>query len=270
MLCRQFGLGGLSQEWNGLLDIQKMYIGEFSNNSIAIVQLLGDSDGDTIGPISVCRGSIDNWNGQWTGGVHVTSGGYKDAISESIKIFVDGVEKSADGLYYGNTICIDAINRLYIPQTVTSTDLSSATECFLENRLWTLTDKMNVKVTLKTLNDIFVVLYYGCQTYRYDMTELYTPNNKMLIQYPISSKVVLQAKERKILYKNGNHRYDIEMKPYGLGTFDDNDGGDANIGYFYSETFGKDYFVIIKNDSAYKLNQGQIICWEADYNYYIG
>ena len=271
-LCRKFGLGGISAEYNGLLDIQEMFIGELLGNTISVIRVLGTSDGDTVGPISICRGDVDKWGGQWSGGVHLTNQGFKSAISESIKVFVDGCEIKKNGIFFGDTVCINAINKLYFPQTVNSSDLSTATEAILENRLYTLTDRMNVKVSLKVLNDLFVSAYWGVQIYRYGMDTLYAPNNNLSISLPLKSRFVLKTKEQKVLYSkstNPSHCYEIEVKPYGLGNFESNDGGDLNCGYFYAETFGKDYFVLIKTLKAYRLFAGDSVKWEAEYNYHI-
>ena len=256
---------------NNLLQLYKMYYGTFVNNDLVKTTNIGESYSDVVGPISICRGEVDSWLGQWSGGSHgktINNVSYPTAEEDSLHVYVGGSEVSSDGIYYGEAIIV-AQNSLYLPQTITGDDLSTADKAFIEKRTYRLSDKMNVTVNLTAVyeSNVFVVTYYGCQVNTYDMTNIILPNNettKSLI--PVESDTYfLNNKENKCYCYNSNAHYDIDVKPYGLGLYTHNNGS-GGLKYGNVSTFNKFYFMLI---NATDVLPNTILTWEADYNYYI-
>lgn len=254
---------------NNLLQLYKMYYASFVDGDIAIGSAIGESYSDVVGPISIHRGEIDNYNGKWSGGSHgVTINGveYPTAEEKSLHIYVGGEEVVADGVYLGN-VSIIAENTLYFPQTITGGDLSTATKAFTEKRCYRLTDKMNVKTFLTSEYEsaIGVFSYYGCQCNTYNMTRVLLPNNEIEMSTSPAQTYYFENKENKYYCSRSNEHYDVTLKEVGLGLYPRSNGS-SELKWGNVATFQKIYFQLIFNSY---IATGRTIMWEADYDYYV-
>lgn len=268
-ICREFRRAYI----NNLLQLYKMYYGSFIKGAFVEKASIGISYSDVVGPVSIHRGDIDGWNGSWSGGTHgytINGVEYPTAEQDSLTIKVNGDTVSSNGIYYGD-VTIIATNNLYYPRTITGDDLSEATLALIETRIYTLKDKMNVKVILACdETEGWINVYFGCQVLTYNMAEIMLPNNE--IAKPLlgtgHETYYLHKAENKVLCKNnlGEH-YDITLHNYGLGNYAHNDG--SNTAYYYGNvaTFQKFYYQLIANNTA--IQSGKKYVWEADYDFYI-
>lgn len=253
---------------NNILDLYRMYIGHIENNSPVEDEKIGTSSSDVIGPVSICNTLTGTYS--WSGGVHGIKIGettYPTAENVSVKLFCDGKEITNDGFYIG-TVRIIAENDLYFPQTITGYDKTNATKAIREKRVYTLTNKMNVKVFLSTYNDCYINYYYGCQCLTYDMTDIYLPNNELHTSYSeISDYLLFNKREQKYYCSKDNRHYDVEVCPFGLGSYYLNDGSNPSYKFGNIASFRKIYHQFIANKT--KIENNKCLMWEADYDYYI-
>lgn len=255
---------------NKLLQLESMYLGEFIDGELIEVEKIGTSNSDVIGPISIHRGDVDNWTGSWSGGTHgITVNGveYPTAKELECAIYVNNELITKDGYYYGDTKII-VTNDLYMPRTVTGSDLSTATKAIKETRTYTLVDKMEVDVQLEFYLKTYVTTYYGCQCNTYNMTKAIFPNNEIKSNIRgLSNQVNWKEKESKYFCENENNaHYDVELKNYGLGSWKYN----TSTQFGYLATFSKIYFILIQNESGKvrTFNTDKILKWGAIYDYY--
>ena len=255
-------------EVNLILDLYRMYIGHIENNSPVEDEKIGTSSSDVIGPVSICNTLTGTYS--WSGGVHGIKIGettYPTAENVSSKLFCDGKEITRDGFYIGK-IRIICENDLYFPQTITGYDRTDATKAIREKRVYTLTDKMNVKVFLSTYTDCYINYYYGCQCLTYDMTDIYLPNNELHTSYSeISNYLLFNKREQKYYCSKDNRHYDVEVHPFGLGSYYLNDGSNPSYKFGNIASFRKIYHQFIANNT--KIENNKCLMWEADYDYYI-
>lgn len=255
-------------EVNYILDLYRMYIGHIENNSPVEDEKIGTSSSDVIGPVSICNTLTGTYS--WSGGVHGIKIGettYPTAENVSVKLFCDGKEITRDGFYIGK-IRIICENDLYFPQTITDYDRTDATKAIREKRVYTLTDKMNVKVFLSTYTDCYINYYYGCQCLTYDMTDIYLPNNELHTSYSeISNYLLFNKREQKYYCSKDNRHYDVEVHPFGLGSYYLNDGSNPSYKFGNIASFRKIYHQFIANNT--KIENNKCLMWEADYDYYI-
>lgn len=258
---------------NNLLDLSAVYNGDVVDGELVISDSIQQITTDTIGPISIHRGSVDNYLGSWSGGVHgVTVSGteYPTAEQTDLKVYCSGEEITEDGLYWGKAVIV-ATNDLYFPKSITGSDLSTAVKAIKEVRTYELTDVMTVKVALSFYTRTYISMYYGCQSTNVGMTTLRFPNNETVQNITRSASYIGTEKENTLIADNGTKHYAINVRPLGLGTFSKNLGTASDTGYCYISTYYKYYFVLIANE----LNQirygdvGTEMYWEAVYNYYI-
>ena len=266
-LCRVFHHAYI----NNLLQLYRMYIGELSDGTMKKVRDIGTLYSDNVGPISIHRGSIDNYDGNWSGGGHgKTIGGVEcpTASELSLNVYCGGVKVEQSGCYFGD-VTIIAENDLYFPKTITGQDLSSATKAIRETRTYRVDDSMHVDVTLSFYGDCFITTYYGCQALTLDMKEFVFPNNQVVGSTNRDSNLVLTKPERTFHGKSDTARYDISLMPYGIGDYRYNGGGQSDTGYGYLAPFKKAYYVLIANESG-KVRKFKItdtLSWGADYDY---
>ena len=258
---------------NNLFQLYGLKIGTVAEAALTINEVIGTTGTDNVGPISIHRGETDNHTGKWSGGVHgITVSGieYPTARQVSLAVYCNGKEIIEDGIYYGN-VTFRAVNDLYFPQTVTGSDLTSATKAIKETRVYTLTDRMNVKVSLDFYTECNVTQYYGCQCVTYGMDTVRFPNNEAIQSTNRNSNYVGTVQESILIAEKENAHYEVSVKPYGLGTFSKNTGTASDVGYCYLATFDKFYFVLVANElnKTRKGVEGTSWCWEAEYNYYI-
>lgn len=217
---------------------------------------------DIIGPVSLKIQGTPGV-GQWCGGNHsVTVGGntYPTAESDSIKAYINGNEISQDGIYFGD-LTIKAVNKLYAPQTVTSADLSTATQVIEETRNYYLSDTLKVAVILKTVDNIYVSVYHGMQYVNGRATELYVPDDDAKISLPADyafvnkqSVVVLNAGDNRSVY--------MIHDSCGLGNYAYNDGTGAGVGFGSTANYGKTYHTLIYNQN---ISTGKYLYWSGEY-----
>ena len=255
---------------NKLLQLESMYLGEFIDGELTEVEKIGTSNSDVIGPISIHRGEVDNWTGSWSGGTHgvaVNGVEYPTAKELECAIYVNNELITKDGYYYGDTKII-VTNDLYMPRTVTGSDLSTATKAIKETRTYTLIDKMEVDVQLEFYLKMYVTTYYGCQCNTYNMTKAIFPNNEIKSNIRgLSSQVDWKEKESKYFCENENNaHYDVELKNYGLGSWKYN----TSTQFGYLAIFSKIYFILIQNESGKvrPFDTDKILKWGAIYDYY--
>lgn len=268
-LVRQFARFGI----NNLIDLKGMYYGDVHSDTLSIGTAIGTTTTDTIGPISIHRGSVDGYAGSWSGGVHgISVGGveYPTAEQTDLKVYCNGKEITEDGLYWGKVTLV-ATNDLYFPKTITGADLSTATKAIKEVRRYELTEVMDVKVSLSFYTTTYIVQYYGCQCLSFDMTTLRFPNNETVQNTARQSNYVGTVKENTLIGDHDTTHYEVSVKPLGLGTFIKNNGTAADVGYCYLATFSKFYFVMIANEAGITRRgyPENTFYWEATYNYYV-
>ena len=254
---------------NNLIDLYRIYIGHFEDNTPVLETLIGTSSSDTIGPISIHRGDVDSWTGQWSGGGHgktISGVEYPTAQQTSLNVYCDNNEITEDGIYYGDVTIIEK-NNLYYPQTITGNDLSQATIALKETRIFKLTNKMKVNVTLEGVNNGYSNIYYGCQINTYNMNKVILPNNEKLININPSNAVFFNKPEYKICCLNSNIHYDVTLDNSGLGTYAHNDGTNTSFLYGNVATFNKIYYQLIANSTS--INSNKYFYWSATYDYYL-
>lgn len=255
---------------NNLLQLESMYLGNFNNGTLTEVSKIGTSSSDVIGPISIHRGDADNWAGTWSGGSHgITIDGAECPTAKeiSLKIYCNNEEITKDGYYYGHSK-IKAINDLYFPKTITGSDLSTATKAIKETRVYNLINNMEVDIKLEFYSNVYVTMYYGCQCNTYNMTEVIFPNNEVKTNIKgLSNQVDWSAKENKYFCTKDNMHYDVELKPYGLGTWKYNTSEQCG----YLATFSKIYFILMQNQAGIvkNFNSTKVLSWGAIYDFYI-
>lgn len=267
-LFRQFKRMGV----NNLFQLYGLMVGTIVNNEVSIDTIIGTTETDIIGPISIHRGSEDNFIGSWSGGVHgikLDDKEYPTAQQKSFEIYCNGTEITSDGIYYGE-VEIRAVNDLYFPKTVTEADLSSAEKAIKETRIYTLTDRMNVKVNLDFYTDCYVTQYYGCQCVTFGMDTVKFPNNNTVQPVKRNENYIGKVQENLLIAESGDAHYEVSVKPYGLGTFVNNNGTAEDVGYCYLATFDKFYFVLVANEvgQTRKGTSDTSWDWEAEYYYY--
>lgn len=265
-LCRVFHHAYI----NSLLQLYRMYVGEFSDGVLSNVKDIGTAASDNVGPISIHRGEVDSWLGLWSGGSHgktVNGTEYPTAAESSLKVCCGGKEISDVGYYFGD-VTIVAKNDLYFPNTITGSDLSTATKAIRETRTYRLDDSMRVDVEMAFYDLCYVTTYYACQALTFDMTEFTFPNNELIGSTTRDSNLVLSKPERTFHGKSDTAQYDIDLMPYGLGDYRYNTGT-SELGYGYLAPFKKAYYVLIANESGKVRHFGasDVISWGADYNY---
>ena len=257
---------------NQLFQLCGMMIGQITDEALTISQIIGTSETDNVGPISIHRGSQDDYIGKWSGGVHtvlVDGVEYPTACQVSLHVFCNGAPVTEDGFYYG-TITIEANNDLYFPHSVTSDNLEDAEKALCETRVYTLTDRMQVEVTLDFYVDCYLTQYYGCQCVAYGMDTLHFPNNQAFEPILRNTSYVGIKPETSLIAQSDNAYYHVTVKPVGLGTFGYNTGTAEDVGYCYLAPFGKFYFVLIANElgETRVATAGSSLFWEAEYFFY--
>ena len=256
---------------NNLLQLESMYLGNFVDGNLVKISDIGTSSSDVIGPISINRGEQDNYSGNWSGGTHpktIDNVDYPTAKEISLKIYCNNEEIIKDGYYYGNSKII-TVNDLYFPQTITGSNMDSATKAIKETRTYSLNNKMEVDVKMEFYTNVIVTMYYGCQCNTYNMTDVIFPNNEIKSKIKgLSKNVDWLSKENKYFcYNSNNMHYDIELKPYGLGTWKYN----TSTQFGYLATFSKIYFILMQNQSEVtkRFDESKVISWGAIYDFYI-
>ena len=256
---------------NNLLQLYQMYVGELSDGTMTKVRDIGTLYSDNVGPISIHRGDVDSWSGNWSGGSHAkTIGGVEcpTASESSLNVYCGGVKVEQAGCYFGD-VTIIAENDLYFPKTITGPDLSSATKAIRETRTYRLNDSMRVDVTLSFYENCFIVTYYGCQALTLDMKEFVFPNNGLSGSTKRDSNLILTKPERTFHGKSETGQYDISLMPYGMGDYRYNGGTQSDVGYGYLAPFRKVYYVLVANESGKvrKFQTTDTLAWGADYDY---
>ena len=140
---------------NNLFQYSATYVGEVSKYGVSINETIATNGTDTVGPISIMRQGVDS-GGMWSGGWHtrtVNNVACPTAKQDSLDIKVNGESIiGSNGLHYG--VCVaTVVNSLYFPQTITGSDLSTATKAIEETVQYMLSDTMKARVSHKYVAD---------------------------------------------------------------------------------------------------------------------
>lgn len=261
---------------NNLFQWNQILLGDVTEQGVeAITSYIGFGT-DIIGPISIWNGTLwPNKYGAWSGGNHgKTIDGHEYATAEQIsfKCLVNGVEVSADGLYFGDVQFI-VINKLFFPQSITGDDLTEATAAIIEHRTYKLTGtKMDVRVWLEFLEDVRVALYYGMQMADSVFDTAFCVENGYDKSFSeITEETNLSEKEREIILQKSSNGLTLTMRmdDIGLGKYNLNDG---SAGYVTFPSHGsggtkKTYYKLIyKSPTQPTVTDGSNLVWEGSYD----
>lgn len=264
-LCREFK----RVYANNLFQFYKMYIGNIANNIITEKELIGVCYSDIVGPISIGTQQYDNFS--WSGGVHTVNVNgieYPTAEQHSLNVLCNGKVISKKGMYYGDVI-INTENYLYFPQNITDSTLSENNRAIIEKRIYTLNDKMTVRVSLEFLKDVWVSTYYGCQMFPWGMDYVIFPNCMEKHDVSTSYKNTKHFENKYVFgEQSGNKHYDVSVEPWGLGLFENTDSTNG-YGLIAGTSSHKCYYMLIQQSSGKKFEEGKILMWQGCYDYYI-
>lgn len=257
---------------NNLFQLSAIYVGKVSKDGVVIDETIATHGTDIVGPISIWRSGVDS-GGKWSGGYHnVTVDGvkYPTAEQQSLDVRVNGESVvGVNGLHYGKVVAV-CINNLYFPQSVTSTDLSTATQAIKETREYYLDEKMTVRVSHKYVADTRISVYYGMQAVRLGFDSVLLPNNEMNFNFAdMTDNLYLDKAETLIAMKNDSWNYDLILKEIGLGKYTHTQGtGSDKYGYL-PVSVRKVYFTLINGSSEFtSIANGKTLTWEGIYNIY--
>lgn len=257
---------------NNLFQFSALYTGEVSEYGVSINETIATNGTDTVGPISIMRQGVDS-GGMWSGGWHTrTVNGVTcptaEQISLDIKINGENIV-GVDGLHYGECVAT-AVNNLYFPQTITGTDLSTATKAIEETVTYIFNDKMTARVVHKYLADTRVILYYGMQAVRIGFNKILLPNNETSFAFAdMTANINLEKSEDLMQMSNDDWNYDLIMKPFGLAKYTHNSGaGSTKYGYLPTAT-RKVYWALMEGAYDYTfITNGKVLTWEGVWDIY--
>lgn len=255
---------------NNLFQFSELYLGSVTENGVSISETIAQNRTDIVGPISILRQEIDS-GGKFAGGYHdvgVDGTRYPTAKQDSLVVKVNGIDITSDnGIHYGE-VNVYAANSLYFPQTIIGSDLSVAVKSIVENRHYTLNDKMNVSVRLDFVADTRVICYYGLQAVRIGFNDIYLPNDEIMIDLnSMSADYLIEKPNRKVIMTSNNLEYEITLSDHGLGDFSHNSNSatykygslPANTRKYYQQLIAGDY------DHTFIAN-GKSLYWEGCYD----
>lgn len=257
---------------NNLFQFSALYTGEVNEHGVSINETIATNGTDTVGPISIMRQGVDS-GGMWSGGWHtrtVNSVTCPTAEQQNLDIKINGESiVGLDGLHYGECVAT-VVNKLYFPQTITGTDLSTATQAIQETVTYILNEKMSARVEHKYLADTRVILYYGMQAVRIGFDKILLPNNEMAFAFAdMSANVNLAKAEDLMQMSNSEWNYDLIMKPFGLAKYTHNSGaGSTKYGYLPVST-RKVYWALMEGAYDYTfITSGKVLSWEGEWYIY--
>lgn len=260
---------------NNLFQWSALKLGEVDSvNGVTPLETIASFGTDIVGPFNLLNSTLFPGQSEgWTGGNHgktIDSTTYATAEQHNFKCLVNGVEKTANGLYYGDVLFV-AENYIYFPQSVTGADLSSAAKVVTERREYFLDDQMRVRVRLHFDNAATVSTYYGMQAVTVGFDDILFANNEAYYTLAnVSAAVNLTEKEREILLTaaNGLH-FDMELLDRGLGTYKHNTATNTAYAVLPIQTGSnrnqKVYYKCMNNAS---IASGADMVWEGIYSLY--
>lgn len=257
---------------NNLFQFSALYTGNVTKDGVNIGQTIATNGTDTVGPISIMRQGVDS-GGMWTGGWHtrtVNGVACPTAEQQSLDIRINGESiVGVDGLHYGECVAT-AVNKLYFPQTIAGTDLSTATQAIQETVTYILNEKMTARVAHKYVADTRVILYYGMQAVRIGFNNILLPNNETAFAFAdMTANINLDKPEDLMQMSNNNWNYDLIMKPFGLAKYTHNSGaGSTKYGYLPTAT-RKVYWALMEGAYDYTfITNGKVLAWEGVWDIY--
>ena len=258
---------------NNLLQWSGLFLGTVDESGVNITETVANYTTDVVGPISLFNTTLyPNVYGMWTGGNHsVTVDGvaYATAEEEEFECLVNGTEITNDGLYYGD-VTLRTKNKLYFPQSITGSDLSTARLALNEYRCYHLDKQMKVCVRLEFVENCRISAYYGIQMITLGFDDIFCANNEYYAQLSdITEITYLQEKERKVYFTNADGlHFDVELINVGLGEYTHNDGWK---GYFYianQSSVHKAYYEVICDQTQKQIDAGTNVVVEGKYSLY--
>ncbi len=254
---------------NNLYEYKQLAIGHFdSDGEIVVDSVIWNAFTDQIGPVFMKPTAA---SGAWSGGAHgkeISGTNYPTAKTNSVHVYVEGVDITnfADGYYDGNCEII-AENYLYEPDTITGSDLSTATLGIIETRRFILADTLKVAVKLNIQDAMEIPLYYGMQGQINHASKLLLPTAGM--EFDISALsdmgIISQSKEWHMIASDANGwHYDMILENYGLGDWNKNDGT-STYGRINHYMTTKLYYVLCPNKS---FTVGDVLYWAGEYRTY--
>lgn len=257
---------------NNLFQYSATYVGEVSKYGVSINETIATNGTDTVGPISIMRQGVDS-GGMWSGGWHtrtVNNVACPTAKQDSLDIKVNGESIiGLNGLHYGECVAT-VVNKLYFPQTITGTDLSTATQAIQETVTYILNEKMTARVAHKYVADTRVILYYGMQAVRIGFNNILLPNNETAFAFAdMTANINLDKPEDLMQMSNNDWNYDLIVKPFGLAKYTHNSGaGATKYGYLPTAT-RKVYWALMEGTYDYTfITSGKVLVWEGVWDIY--
>ena len=257
---------------NNLFQFSALYIGEVSEHGASINETIATNGTDTVGPISIMRQGVDS-GGMWASGWHTrTVNGVTcpTAEQQNLDIKINGESiVGVDGLHYGECVAT-VVNKIYFPQTITGTDLSTATQAIQETVTYTLNEKMTARVAHKYVADTRVILYYGMQAVRIGFDDILLPNNETVFAFAdMTANINLDKPEDLMQMSNSEWNYDLVMRPFGLAKYTHNSGaGSTKYGYLPVST-RKVYWALMEGTYDYTfITSGKVLVWEGVWDIY--
>lgn len=255
---------------NNLYEYKQLAIGHFdSDGEIVVDSVVWNAFTDQIGPVFIKPTGVAS--GEWSGGAHgkeISGTNYPTAKTNSVHVYVEGADISnyADGYYEGNCEII-AENYLYEPNTITGSDLSTATLGIIETRRFILEDTLKVTVKLNIQETMEIPLYYGMQGQINHASKLLLPTAGMEFNISALSEmgIISQSKEWHMIASDANGwHYDMVLDKYGLGDWNKNDGT-STYGRINHYSTTKLYYVLCPNKS---FTAGDVLYWAGEYRTY--